>query len=67
MTTGISPVMFTVPGGINDKPAPEVQGFDSPEGESRPSTGSAYKIPPVLWILVLLVGGYLGIRWIMED
>lgn len=64
--TGLSPVFFTVPGGINDKPAPEIQGFDSPEGESKP-VGTAYNIPPVLWILVLLIGGYIGARWIMED
>lgn len=26
-----------------------------------------YSIPPVVWVVVFLVGGYLGIRWIMED
>lgn len=65
MTT-TSPVMFRVPGGINDKPAPEVQAFESPEGDSKP-VGSAYSIPPVVWVLVFLIGGYLGVRWIMED
>lgn len=67
MTGYGNPVMFKVPGGINDKPAPEVQGFDSPNGESNPAVGSGYSIPPVLWILILLIGGYMGIRWIMED
>lgn len=26
-----------------------------------------YSIPPVVWVVLFLVGGYLGIRWIMED
>jgi hypothetical protein len=59
--------MFVVPGGVRDTAPPEIQGFDSPEGESRPEVGTAYNIPPVLWILILLIGGYMGIRWIMED
>lgn len=61
-----SPVMFSVAGGINQTAAPEVQGFDSPEGESKP-VGSAYVIPPVLWMIVFLIGGYIGLRWVMED
>lgn len=63
---GESPVMFSLPGGINDSVAPDNQGFDSPEGESGP-TSATYTIPPVVWIFVLLVGGYVGVRWIMED
>lgn len=28
---------------------------------------TAYRIPPVIWMIVFLVVGYIGVRWVMED
>lgn len=28
---------------------------------------TAYKIPPIVWMVVFLVVGYVGLRWVMED
>lgn len=62
-----NPVMFGLPGGISQSAtADNNNGFDSPGGESKPEM-SAYKIPPVLWMLILLIGGYIGLRYVMED
>ena len=66
MAFGESPVMFQLPGGINDSVAPDNQGFDSPAGESVPAAAT-YTIPPVVWMLIFLIGGYIGLRWVMED
>lgn len=61
------PVMFGLPGGISASATDENNnGFDSPSGGSKPEM-SAYKIPPVLWMLILLIGGYVGLRYVMED
>lgn len=27
----------------------------------------AYIIPPAVWMIVFLIGGYMGLRWILED
>lgn len=61
------PVMFAVSGGIRENATTNVSGkYDSPAGETA-ATGEAYKIPPVVWPIVFLIVGYLGVRWIMED
>lgn len=63
-----SPVMFGLPGGISSSATDDNNsGFDSPSGGSKPAEMSAYKIPPVLWMLILLIGGYIGLRYVMED
>lgn len=62
-----NPVMFGLPGGISSSATDDNNnGFDSPAGGSKPEM-SAYKIPPVLWMLILLIGGYIGLRYVMED
>lgn len=63
----VNPVMFQLPGGVNSTVNPDNNnGFDSPGGESKPVM-SAYKIPPAIWMIVLLVVGYVGLRYVMED
>lgn len=41
-----------------------------PVGEAAgPAAGESviYKIPPAVWILVFLLVGYVGMRYVMED
>jgi hypothetical protein len=41
-----------------------------PVGEvASPTAGESviYKIPPAVWILVFMLVGYVGMRWVMED
>jgi len=67
MNQNLNPVMFSLPGGISDNASDaNNSGFDSPAGGSQPEM-SAYKIPPVAWMLILLIGGYIGLRYVMED
>ncbi len=49
------------PGGQAQTQAPNV----TPVSE-QPNQ-AAYKIPPAVWMIVFLIGGYLGLRWVMED
>lgn len=28
---------------------------------------TAYKVPPVIWMVIFLIVGYVGVRWVMED
>lgn len=61
-----APVMFSITG-MATSPDGNNEGFDSPTGESKPAPVTAYTIPPVIWMIIFLVGGYLGLRYIMED
>lgn len=64
---GGGPVMFSLSSGVNNTVnTNNNNGFDSPGGEVKPEM-SAYKIPPVIWMIVLLAVGYIGLRWVMED
>lgn len=60
-----SPVGISLPG-LNQKTDDNNSGFNSPIGESSPDM-QAYTIPPVLWVIVFLIVGYIGIRYFMED
>lgn len=35
--------------------------------DQGPQEASAYKIPPVIWMVIFLTVGYLGVRMLMED
>jgi hypothetical protein len=60
-------VTFNPGGGIRDSATENNQGsFDSVPAESK-SDMQPYAIAPVVWLFVLLIGGYLGLRYIMED
>lgn len=60
-----SPVMFSLPG-LNENTDSNNSGFDSPSDE-KSKTMEAYKIPPVLWVLIFLIGGYLIVRFALEE
>jgi hypothetical protein len=64
--SALNPVMFAIPGGLNNDAGPGNDGFDSPGGDTKPIM-SKNTIPPVVWMFVLLIGGYIGLRWVMED
>jgi hypothetical protein len=36
-------------------------------GEPEPGESIVYKIPPAAWIVIFLLIGYLGMRFVMED
>lgn len=55
-----APVMLDLPGYGTNRPD------DFKQDESK-LPAPVYTIPPAIWVVVFLVGGYLGIRWIMED
>lgn len=59
-------VTFGVDANIRDRADTNAQGFDSIPSEEKPNM-QPYKIPPIVWVFVLLIGGYLGIRYVMED
>lgn len=59
------PVMFKLPG-LNENTDTNNSGFNSPSGEGDEKM-TAYKIPPVIWIPVLLIGGYLITRYALEE
>lgn len=54
-------VVINLPGYGNEK---QKEAF---EVDASKLPAPVYKIPPVVWVVLFLVGGYLGIRWIMED
>jgi len=61
---GFAPVSINVPGY-----APQQESI-VPVGEAATqTTGESviYKIPPAVWIIVFLLVGYVGMRFIMED
>ena len=60
-----NPVMFSLPG-LNENTDTNNSGFDSPSGDDK-SKMQPYKIPPVLWMILFLVGGYLIVRKVIED
>lgn len=61
-----SPVtMFSLPG-LNENLNKNNSGFDSPP-QNDESKMAAYKIPPVVWMILFLVGGYLIVRYALEE
>jgi hypothetical protein len=56
-----APVSINLGGYYSQEPPAAVNG-EPPKGESV-----IYKIPPAVWILVFLLVGYLGMRFVMED
>jgi hypothetical protein len=58
-----SPVFFSIPG-LNENTESNNSGFNSPP---ETETMEAYKIPPVLWLFIFLVGGYLLTRYALEE
>lgn len=57
-----------------------VTDFTRPQTDIAPDTGfteqtvntgqkpvSVDKIPPAIWMVIFLAGGYVGLRWILED
>ncbi len=64
---GFNTVTLDPGGNVRNNATENNQGvFDSVPVDSGRDM-SAYKIPPVIWIFVFLIGGYLGIRYLMED
>lgn len=59
-------VFFNAGGQIRDDATENNQGFDSVPSDGK-SEMQGYAIAPVFWLFVLLIGGYLGLRYIMED
>lgn len=55
------PVGFSVPGwgGKTDEPVPD--------GAGSQQAATPYKIPPVVWMVLFLVVGFVGVRMLMED
>ncbi len=48
----------------------DLQGYGNQEEgfiEEGKAPAVAYKIPPVVWMIVFLIAGYLGMRFVMED
>jgi hypothetical protein len=60
-----SPVMFSLPG-LNQNTDTNNTGFASPSGDDGKKM-EAYKIPPVVWMIAFLIGGYLLVRYVIED
>jgi len=60
MSGSASPVMIGLPGYGNMKSA-----FQDTDETKLPA--AVYKIPPVVWPVLLLLVGYFGVRYIMED
>jgi hypothetical protein len=59
------PVNFSLPG-LSEKVDPENNtGFNSIPDSSVDM--QPYTIPPVVWVIVFLVIGFFGIRWLMEE
>jgi hypothetical protein len=54
------PVLIDLPGYGSDRP-------DDFQQDETKLPAPVYSIPPVVWVVLFLVIGYLGIRWIMED
>ena len=61
------PVLFSLPG-LNQNTDSNNSGFNSaPAQAGEDGDLMPYKIPPALWMIVFIIIGYVGIRWIMED
>lgn len=54
-----SGVVFDIPGESAEVSAPE-------EVQRLAEEPRLFGFPPVVWLIVLLVGGYIGLRWLME-
>jgi len=55
-------VGLNIGGYFNGQPPINGTGGEPPKGESV-----IYSIPPAVWILVFLLVGYFGMRYVMED
>jgi hypothetical protein len=62
-TAGTEPVILNMPG--YNPPGDTFTMPNDSENMGVP-TGSAYRIPPALWPVILIVVAFLGLRWIME-
>ena len=58
---GQNPVMFDIGG-----PGYGIPGANKNDPDTATPTMTPYKIPPVVWVIVFLVAGYIGVRSIME-
>jgi hypothetical protein len=70
MTGNTDPVLFAPAGQVNQTVnSNSNSGFDSPatNGAGGQPAVVAYSIPPAFWMILFLVGGYMGLRWVMED
>lgn len=57
---------FDVPGygaGLPQVGVPKTNDFG---GVGAAGMSASYKFPPVLWMLIFLVGGYVGLRLLMD-
>jgi hypothetical protein len=59
MAQRMSVTAFAIPGYETPDAAPY-------EPESDPKA-TPYKVPPVAWMVIFLLVGYFGIRWLLED
>lgn len=48
-----------------------IPGYDVPEAfpqrEASETKAAPYAIPPVVWMFILLLVGYMGVRMLLED
>jgi hypothetical protein len=63
---GNNVVMAVIPG-YDPSPNTRIPFTDNTGGSSVTDTKVDYKIPPVVWMFVFLVVGYVGLRLMMED
>ena len=56
-----SPTMISLPGYTTGGQS-QFDTSDDPKNQS-----GTYKINPIVWMLLFLIVGYVGIRWVMED
>ncbi len=65
MDSLLNPVNFSLPG-VNVQ---ETEGNNSGMNSIPESTPDLkpYVIPPVFWVFVFLIVGYIGVRFFMED
>jgi hypothetical protein len=62
MSNAVSAMVFPM------STVPEQEGSMSPDDvEGGRKAEKVYAIPPILWMFVFLIGGYFGLRYMMED
>lgn len=40
---------------------------DSAANTGKPPEETVYKFPPVVWMFIFLIAGYVGVRFMLED
>lgn len=60
-----SPVVISLPGYAQNLPGalPTISSNES----SGIDSGTTYTIPPVIWMFIFLIAGYVGLRMMLED